>query len=170
MIVLLRHISGTVEVKLLYIHRFPLFRPHFLAEAEKFNLRYPDPSQIESVSDKLRWYRYSRGLLQREVADYVGIDRGTYLHYEEAERDYYPSDKMQAIAELYGIEVECLLDEYNLFLYNDQGKQIRARREAMEMTVAQYADHLSIDAGKLRKWEGNKIRVSKRTWEKLFRE
>ena len=170
MIVLLRHISETVEVKLLYVHSFPLFRPHFLAEAEKFNLRYPDPTQIETVADKLRWYRYSKGLLQREVADYAGIDRSTYIHYEEEGRDYYPSDKIRAIAELYGIDVEQLLDEYNLFLYYDQGKQIQAEREARGLTLSQYARQLSVDAGKLRKWEGNQIRVSKRIWDRLFRE
>ncbi|MBQ8288276.1 MAG: helix-turn-helix domain-containing protein [Clostridia bacterium] len=62
------------------------------------------------------------------------------------------------------------MDEYNRFLYNDQGKQIVEMHERSGMTVTEYAEHLSVDAGKLRKWEGNMIRVSKRTWEKLFRE
>ena len=36
---------------------------------------------------KLRWLRYQKGLRQRDVADYAGIDRSTYVHYEEYGKD-----------------------------------------------------------------------------------
>ena len=87
-----------------------------LVEAEKFNIRFPDPSEITETADKLRWYRYRKALLQREVAEYAGIDRSTYIHYEEYGRDYYPLDKMEKIAEILGVPVTELLDEYNRFL------------------------------------------------------
>ena len=68
-----------------------------------------------------RWYRYRCGLCQRDIADYAGIDRGTYSGYEEFVRDYYPIEKMLKIAKLFSVPVTELLDEYNLFLYNGQG-------------------------------------------------
>ena len=104
-----------------------------------------------------------------EKYDYAGIDRKTYIHFEEEERDYYPPDKIDAIAELYDIDATCLLDEYNLFLYQDQGKQIRTLREQNGMNAKEFANVLGIDEHKLRKWERNKIRVSKQTWKRLFR-
>ena len=67
----------------LYIHSFQLVRPHTLVEAEKFNIQYTDPSQIHNTPDKLRWYRYSQGLRQKDVAEYAGIDRTTYSNYTE---------------------------------------------------------------------------------------
>ena len=108
-----------------FYHNPDILCRHYLVEAEKFNIRYSDPSQINNIPDKLRWYCYRCGLRQRDVADYAGIDRSTYSGYEEFVRDYYPIEKMLKIAELFAVPVTELLDEYNLFLYNDQGKQIK---------------------------------------------
>ena len=57
--------------------------PHKFQDAEKFNLQFSDFSEITETADKLRWLRYQKGLRQRDVADYAGIDRSTYVHYEE---------------------------------------------------------------------------------------
>lgn len=65
--------------------------------------------------------------MQREVADRLGIHRSTYIHYEEDERDYYPIQHMEKLADLYGVPVTELLDEYNLFLYGNQGRKNRVR-------------------------------------------
>ena len=165
-------VSNTTEgvrFGLLLIRSFPLLAPHYLQDAAKFNLEYPDPSRITRTADKLRWYRYRKALLQREVADYAGIDRSTYMHYEEAGKDYYPVDKLGKIAELLEVDVTELMDDYNLFLYQDQGRQLRARREAMGLTVIQYAKHLGVQTDKLRKWESNQVQISKTTWERYFK-
>ena len=68
---MVRHAIKAVTYAPLYIHSFRLVQPHTLVEAEKFNLRYTDPSQIDNTPDKLRWYRYQKGLLQRDVAEYA---------------------------------------------------------------------------------------------------
>ena len=52
-------------------HSIPLLAPHHLLEAEKFNIRYTDPAQITCMADKLRWYRYKKALLQREVPPHL---------------------------------------------------------------------------------------------------
>lgn len=165
---MVRHITQVVEFAVLMKKSFPLLQPHFQVEAEKLNLQYPDPAEITGTADKLRWYRYRKGLLQREVADAVGIDRSTYIHYEEAGRDYYPVDKLEKISYILGVEMEQLMDDYNRFLYHDQGKQIQAKREALGMTVVQYAKYLGVQPGKLRKWEKNQVQIYKSTWEKYF--
>ena len=108
-------------------------------------------------------------MLQREVADYIGVDRSTYIHYETVGRDYYPIENMEKLAALFGVPVTELLDEFNSFLYHNQGKQIQARREALGMTVIQYAKHLGVQPDKLRKWESNQVQISKTTWEKHFK-
>ena len=169
MYVMVSNTTEGVRFGLLLIRSFPLLAPHYLQDAAKFNLEYPDPSRITRTADKLRWYRYRKALLQREVADYAGIDRSTYMHYEEAGKDYYPVDKLGKIAELLEVDVTELMDDYNLFLYQDQGRQLRARREAMGLTVIQYAKHLGVQTDKLRKWESNQVQISKTTWERYFK-
>lgn len=166
---MVRYITRVVEFAVLMIRSFPLLQPHFQVEAEQLNLQYPDPAEITAAADKLRWYRHRKALLQREVADFAGIDRSTYIHYEEAGRDYYPPDKLEKIAQILEVDMMELMDEYNLFLYHNQGRQIRAKREALGMTVVQYAKHLGVQDGKLRRWESNQVQISKATWERYFK-
>jgi len=56
MIVMTRYALDVVSYAPLYIHSFRLVQPHTLVEAEKFNLIYTDPTQIDNIADKLRWY------------------------------------------------------------------------------------------------------------------
>lgn len=165
---MVQYVSGVVKLAPLFIHTFPLFAPHHLLESEKFNIRFSDPSEITEIADKLRYHRYRKALLQREVADYIGIDRSTYIHYEEYGRDYYPLDNMEKLAILFGVPVTELLDDFNMFLYNDQGKQIREKRLVLHMTQDQYAKVLGIPLGTLKRWEQNRVRMFKSTWKKFF--
>lgn len=162
-----RYTNGIVEYAPFYIHSFRLVQPHTIVEAEKFNLRYTDPAQINNTPDKLRWYRYQHGLLQKEVAAYAGIERATYSSYEEAGRDYYPIEVMQKIAQLFSVPVTELLDKFNLFLYYGQGKQIKQMREIKEMTQKEYAQHLGVPFGTFQQWEEDRVTISKSTWERL---
>lgn len=151
-----------------YIHRFRLVQPHLLLEAEKFNLRYAGPEQLATIADKLRWYRYQKGLRQRDVADFAGLDRGTYVHYEEPGRDYYPLDKLEKIAELLEAPLIDLLDGYNRFLYDGQGRQIKALRQSLGLTQGEFGRRCGVGAGAVKQWESDRVRIFKATWEKLF--
>ncbi len=57
----------------------------------------PNPNRLESVSDKLKWYRIQNGLLQRDVAKVMEVDRTTYSRYEENVLEAYPLDKLQKL-------------------------------------------------------------------------
>ena len=166
---MMRHLTRMVEIGILLRRDFLLLQPHLQEDTEKLNLEHPDPKKIDTTAGKLRWYRHRKTLLQREVADSAGISRRTYIRFEEDGRDYYPPDKLGKIAELLDVEITELMDDYNLFLYHNQGKQIRARREALGMSVVQYAKHLGVQAGKLRRWESNQVQILKSTWEKYFK-
>ena len=102
------------------------------------------------------------------MAEYVGMDRSTYSSYEEMGRDYYPIDRMKKLAELFEVSLETLLDEYNLFLYNEQGKQIKAMRAARNMTQAEYARRLGVPIGNLKQWETDRVQIFKSTWQQIM--
>ena len=70
--ILISNVSGAVKVAPLQILQFPVILPHKFQDAEKFNLQFPDFSEITETADKLRWLRYQKGLRQRDVADYAG--------------------------------------------------------------------------------------------------
>lgn len=166
---MVRHTDGGIIYAPHYVHSFPLVQPHFLANAEKFNLAYSDLSEIESTADKLRFCRYRKGLLQRDVADYAGIDRSTYVHYEEVGRDYYPVDKLEKIAELFGVSVTRLMDGYNRFLYEGQGVQLTEIRECLRLPQKELASRMGVLQSTVSGWEVEKARMSKSVWERLMR-
>lgn len=168
MIVMSRFTHEAVVYAPFYVHSFQLVQPHMLVEAEKFHIRYSDPSQIDNIPDKLRWHRFRCGLLQRDVADFAGLDRSTYASYEEIGRDYYPIETMLKIAELFSVPVADLLDEYNLFLYNGQGKQVKQMRAGRNMTQKEFARRLGVPCGTLKKWEQNRVQMSKQAWKNLM--
>ena len=164
--VLAANVAGTLKVAPLQILKFPVVLPHKFLDAEKFNLRFSYASEITEIADKLRWLRYQKGLRQRDVADYAGIDRSTYVHYEEYGKDLYPPEHMEKIAQLFEVPVETLLDDYNLFLRKGQGEQIKAIRTKLGLTQKQYADKLGVSLGNLKHWEQNRKQIFKSTWEK----
>ena len=108
--ILISNVSGAVKVAPLQILQFLVVLPHKFQDAEKFNLQFPDFSEITETADKLRWLRYQKGLRQRDVADYAGIDRSTYVHYGEYGKDLYPPEHMEKIAQLFEVPVDMLLD------------------------------------------------------------
>ena len=168
--ILISNISGSVKVAPLQILQFPVVLPHKLQDAEKFNLQFSDFSEIAETADKLRWLRYQKGLRQRDVADCAGIDRSTYVHYEESGKDFYPPEHIERIARLFEVPVETLLDDYNLFLRNGQGDQIKAIRTKLGLTQRQYADKLGVSLCSLKQWEQNRKQIFKSTWEKYFKQ
>lgn len=129
MIGMTRCTHGNVAFAPFDIYSFHFVQPHLMVDAEKFNIRYAYPSQIDNTTDELRWYRHNKGLLQKDVADYTGIYCKTYCRYETGGVDYYPIEVMQKIAGLFSVPVTELLDDYSLFLYYGQGQQIRAMRQ-----------------------------------------
>ena len=97
------------------------------------------------------------------------MDRGTYSSYEEYERDYYPIENMQKIAKLFGVPVTELLDDYNLFLYNGQGQQVKKIRKSLHLTQAEFAKIMNVQTGMVKRWEQGKVRMFKGTWESLIK-
>ena len=152
----------------MYIYSFPFLQPHFLAEAEKVNIGNDSPAKFDTVADRLRYYRHKKGLLQREVADCVGIERTTYSAYEEDGRDYYPVDILERIVELYGVKIAEVLDDYNLFLLNGQASQVKALRKKTKLTQADFANHVGVTKQQIKGWEQGRARMTKKFWEKVF--
>ena len=47
-----------------------------------------------------------------------------YIHYESTSHKIYELDKLQLLADLYQVDIECLLDDYMLFLYRVQAETV----------------------------------------------
>ena len=92
------------------------------------------------TADKLRWYRLKNGYTRKEIAEITGIYRSTYVHYENSEQKLYDINYLQMIADIYKIDITCLLDDYMMFMYKGQGVQIKALRKSLGLTQDKLAD------------------------------
>ena len=131
MYILCSTFEDNVRYAPLYIHSFRLIAPRKLLEAQLFNQQYHNYEEIQNVQDRLRRCRHHMGLMQKEVAERIGITRGHYIDFEAGYVDYYPKEIVDKLAALFQIPVHDLLDPYNLFLYKGQGKMIREYRESL---------------------------------------
>ena len=82
----------------MYIHSFRLIVSRKLLEAQLFNQQYQNYEDIPNVQDRLRWCRHHMGLMQKEVADLIGISRGHYIDFEVGYVDYYPKEIVDKLA------------------------------------------------------------------------
>ena len=108
-------------------------------EATQFNQRYRRYEEIDNVPDRLRWCRHSKGLMQVEVADKVGMTHSVYKAIEEGFTQHIEPEKVDRLAQFYGVPVTDFLDEFNHFLYDGQAVRIRAYRESFGMGKKPYA-------------------------------
>jgi len=150
-----------------YIHRVPLRRAKRQCDAALCNLQYRSLEDIPTTAEKLRWLRCQRNLFQIEVADYAGLERSTYIGYEEGARDSYPLDKLALIAELFQVPVDDLLDEYNRFLAR-QGEEVRTIRQESGFSQEGFAAVLGVSESAVRRWENGKARMTKGIWERVM--
>lgn len=151
----------------LYIHSFRFLTNFHLRTAQDFLNENPNPQALDTVSDKLKWYRFQNGLQQSDMAKIMEVDRKTYSRYEENVLEAYPLDKLEKASKYFGIDIADLLDEYNLFLYRGQGAQIKGLRKSLGLTQSELAKRLGVSIQKVKNWEREKVRVSRGTFEKL---
>ena len=161
--------DGVVRYAPLCIHSFRLIAPHKLLEAQLFNQQYHSYEEIVTVHDRLRWCRHHMGLMQKEVADQIGITREQYVDYETGSIIYYPREIVDKLSELYQVPVYDLLDGYNRFMYQGQGTLLKKYRENVGMKKKPFARRLGVEPNLYRAWESEQKRMSRGSWEKYFK-
>ena len=152
----------------LCLHSFRLPLACRASETKKFPHPGGSYAQAVTVPERLRWLRHHFGLLQKEAAAQAGIPLPRYIDMETGACTHYPAAVMDKLAALYQVPVEELLDEYNLFLYKGQARQIIALREKLGLSRTAFARQFGISERSLRAWESGEKVISKRCWERYF--
>ncbi len=165
-----RNENGVVRYAPLCIHSFRFIAPRRLLAAQLFHQQYHSYEEITNVPDRLRWCRHQMGLMQKEVAERIGITRGHYIDFESGYIDYFPKEIVDKLAALFEIPADDLLDDYNRFLYKGQGKMIREYRESLGLKKKTFAKLMEIEPNSLRAWESDQKRMFKDSWEKYFKD
>ncbi len=61
----------------------------------------------------LKQLRNQKNILQRDVADYLGVDRTTYVRYENGDCSLSP-DMLIKLSDYYGVSVDFILGKTNI--------------------------------------------------------
>lgn len=165
-----RTVDGVSCFSPLCLHTFRLLAPRRLLDAQLFIQKYRRYEDINSVPDRLRWCRHSKGLTQEEVANAVGIYKRSYAKLELEHKETPSLDKMERLAAFFEIPISDLLDDYNLFLYRGQAQQVREHREKLGLNVPQFALHYKINPENVYAWESDAKVISRKMWQMCFKE
>ena len=166
--VLSRTQNAIVRYAPLYIHSFVLCTPRKILEATRLNQRFRRYEEIESVPDRLRWCRYSKGLLQTEVAEKVGMSLSAYKAIEEGVTQHMELEKAERLARFYEVPVTDFLDEFNRFLYDGQADRIQEYRASLGLGKKTFARKAGIPIRSLQEWESGRKVISRKSWERYF--
>ena len=152
------------------VQTFHVFTHRNLSTAQSFLNFHPDFSTLTTVADKLRYYRFSHELLQIDVADALHIHRQTYSSMEDSSRTTaYDLTVMKNLADFYQIPVENLLDDYNLFLYQNFGMQLRNLRTSFHLKQYELAKLLNVNKNAVLAWEHEWHIMPYETYHLLFK-
>lgn len=127
------------------------------------------PKDNETVSDKLQYYRIKCGLFQKDMAELLQIDRSTYARYESGSLTSYPINVIKKCAEIFGVDADKLLDDYNRFIFEGQGEQVRKKRLETGLSQGEFGKLYGVSKNTVRRWENGSVRMSRRMWEMIFK-
>lgn len=65
-------------------------------------------TKLETIAERIKYFRLSRNMKQSEVCEYIGVTRNTYLSYESNDRTSYPEGVLEKLAECFWVSVEML--------------------------------------------------------------
>lgn len=129
----------------------------------QIELEAPKPSKIpqilKTLGDHIRKPRLERGLLQKDVARYLGVDETTVYNWErngtEPRLKYIPK------------VIEFLGYIPGIFKRKTIGERILVYRYLRGITQRALAGELDVDPSTLGRWERNERRPSDKLFEKL---
>lgn len=152
---------------LMYIHTFSFILGNDYKECEKYNLTITNPYELENINEKIRYFRLKESLYQEDVAKIIGIDRTTYISYENGLR-VYPIDVMIKLSAMYNVDLDVLLDDYHRFIYFNQGQNIKKIRKELGLNQKELAESLGVSLLVVKRAEQEKVRFLEKNYIKLI--
>ena len=165
-----RYVHEAVRYAPLFRLTFRLAAPRRFREAQEFVRKNRHLEEIDGIPGRLRWLRHERGLMQKEVAEYVGISRAVYVGLESGLYQAFPLPVMDRLSEYYAVPLSVLLDEYNRFLLKQPAQKLLAYRKRTGMSRREFAEQTGVPESSLRDWEQGKKTISRASWERYFRD
>ena len=146
----------------MYIHTFRFTKKKKNTKVEKNN------KVLNTIAEKLRYYREKENLTQDDIANYVGISRVTYCRYEKGVNKY-PFKVMLMLAERFEVDLDELLDDYHKFIYNQQGEKIKEiRKDLGGIKRYELSSILDVNDNVIKRCEEDKSYLTRDVYDRLM--
>lgn len=109
------------------------------------------------------------GLLQKGVAERIGVSESVYKAMEEGSIQCFPREVMVQLEQLYQRPVTDFTDAYNQFLYDGQAQRICVYRAKLGMKRKPFARAMGIPICSLQAWENEQKVISRKCRERYFK-
>lgn len=101
--ILCRTVDGQLRYAYRYRFSFAPNAPRKILDAQRFLRTYQRFEDIESLADKLKWLRHQKGMMQKEVAEAVGVSRSAYIRLETGVTTMCAKETQDKLEGLFGI-------------------------------------------------------------------
>ncbi len=123
---------------------------------------------LSTVGGKIKYYRLSKRMSQKDLIKKAKINRSTIIRYENNQA-IHSLDICNKIAEAIGVDPPLLYDKYLKFIVSDFGNKIKTIRESHNLTQKELGQALGVHRKTIVRWE-NKVDYPSREIYVLIRE
>jgi len=133
--------------------------------------KYNSYTDIDNVSDRVKWLRQDKGLKQDDIAEMLGVTRKIYGKLEWgkcdlADKEYFTL--LDKLSKLYAIPMADLLDDYTQFMYEGQAEILSKLRAQTGLNMKEYALSIGMPISNYNDWENGTVLMTRKAWEKYF--
>lgn len=123
-------------------------------------------SDLSTIGGRIKYYRLQSDLLQKDLSQITGIDRGTIIDYEN---NFVPHTLETCIKIAEGLKIDPFLifDDYLTFLATDFGSKILSIRKNLKLTQKEFAKLIGVIQSTISSWEQNEKRPSRANFERI---
>lgn len=122
---------------------------------------------MSTVGGRIKHYRLMKGLKQKDIYEKIGIDKSTYIHYENTDTTSFELELCNKICKAIGVEPALVYDDYLAFIASDYGTTIRDFRKKHKMTHEKFGALIDMHPKVSARWEKGRSKPTRVSYKKI---
>lgn len=152
---------GKIEYGVFFSYRV------FVNDFKQYSKKSYEQIDSNALHGRIRKRRIDKQIYVGEMHKLLGVSYSQYIKIENGAYQLHHMDKLKRLCEILDIAPEEIYTPYQIFIMNNQGKQIKAYRKANGLTQTELAERLFVHRKTVSKWENNTCQMPFEKWEKI---
>ncbi len=152
---------GKIEYGVFFSYRV------FVNDFKQYSKKSYEQIDGSALHGRIRKRRIDKQIYVGEMHKLLGVSYSQYIKIENGAYQLHHMDKLKRLCEILDIAPEEIYTPYQIFIMNNQGKQIKAYRKANGLTQTELAERLFVHRKTVSKWENNTSQMPVEKWEEF---